>query len=155
MNLHHSIIPLSKDFTELRITQRTNDFQIGRLETTCIHWLPATVIRSSDHFAVILYYFRQEEIKKQQLEADDDYEDEQMGTEDEVTAAEEDLKSPKIPEYSHLPPDPMDADKSEGKFNAIKVFYQWKIKTVFILTNFNWLSKSTSSLRLHPELRTT
>lgn len=59
----------------------------------------------------------QEEIKKQQLEADDDYEDEQMGTEDEVTAAEEDLKSPKIPEYSHLPPDPMDADKSEGECN--------------------------------------
>ncbi|PZC77407.1 hypothetical protein B5X24_HaOG203455 [Helicoverpa armigera] len=29
----------------------------------------------------------------------------------------EDLKSPKIPEYSHLPPDPMDAEKSEGESN--------------------------------------
>ena len=45
-----------------------------------------------------------------------EFEDEPMGAEEEVlTAAEEDLKSPKIPEYSHLPPDPMDADKSEGK----------------------------------------
>lgn len=48
---------------------------------------------------------------------EEEYEDEPMGAEEEVlTAAEEDLKSPKIPEYSHLPPDPMDADiKSEGK----------------------------------------
>ncbi|KAJ8711727.1 hypothetical protein PYW08_008681 [Mythimna loreyi] len=59
---------------------------------------------------------RQEECKKLELEGEEEYEDEPMGTEEEVlTAAEEDLKSPKIPEYSHLPPDPMDADKSEGE----------------------------------------
>ncbi|KAJ8709162.1 hypothetical protein PYW07_008988 [Mythimna separata] len=58
----------------------------------------------------------QEECKKLELEGEEEYEDEPMGTEEEVlTAAEEDLKSPKIPEYSHLPPDPMDAEvKSEA-----------------------------------------
>lgn len=47
---------------------------------------------------------------------DEDIEDDQMIAEDcIINTLEEDLKSPKIPEYSHLPPDPMDADRSEGK----------------------------------------
>lgn len=61
-----------------------------------------------------LFHFRQEEVKKIKLEAGD--EDEEMCPEDAmIIAVEEDLKSPKIPEYSHLPPDPMDAEKSDGK----------------------------------------
>nr|QGW08168.1 male-specific lethal 3-like protein [Helicoverpa armigera] len=60
----------------------------------------------------------QEAHKKLELEGEEEYDDDQMATEEDVlTAAEEDLKSPKIPEYSHLPPDPMDAEKSEGESN--------------------------------------
>ncbi|XP_026735974.1 protein male-specific lethal-3 [Trichoplusia ni] len=62
----------------------------------------------------------QEEIKKIKLEKpDEEIEDDQMMTEDCIlNTVEEDLKSPKIPEYSHLPPDPMDADKSEGSYTG-------------------------------------
>ncbi|KAJ0172242.1 hypothetical protein K1T71_012215 [Dendrolimus kikuchii] len=54
---------------------------------------------------------KEEEPKKTEIEDDAD---EQVSA-DEVTSTsiEEDLKSPKIPEYSHLPPDPMDADKCD------------------------------------------
>ncbi|KAG7309207.1 hypothetical protein JYU34_005133 [Plutella xylostella] len=41
-------------------------------------------------------------------------EDENSQDEGNITMVEQDMKSPKIPEYSHLPPDPVDSEKSEG-----------------------------------------
>ncbi|XP_075984432.1 male-specific lethal 3 isoform X2 [Anticarsia gemmatalis] len=56
----------------------------------------------------------QDAIIKMELEAEAEEEMEQCGEEVTVASVEEDLKSPKIPEYSHLPPDPTDGERSEN-----------------------------------------
>ncbi|XP_063832359.1 protein male-specific lethal-3 [Ostrinia nubilalis] len=53
-------------------------------------------------------------IEEQELELKTELEDEVASQDEAMASAEEDLKSPKIPEYSHLPPDPVDSEKQEG-----------------------------------------
>lgn len=44
--------------------------------------------------------------------------------EDDIASAEEDMKSPKIPEYSHLPPDPIQGKKSfNGNFSQFSLSF--------------------------------
>ncbi|KAL0868524.1 hypothetical protein ABMA27_008000 [Loxostege sticticalis] len=56
-------------------------------------------------------------IEEQEVELKSELEEEAGA--DEALAAEESLKSPKIPEYSHLPPDPVDGEKPEGSTTPV------------------------------------
>lgn len=59
---------------------------------------------------IIFFQHRQDEERISELED----EDSQSQDETNPASVEEDLKSPKMPEYSHLPPDPVDGEKNEG-----------------------------------------
>ncbi|CAB3233504.1 unnamed protein product [Arctia plantaginis] len=56
----------------------------------------------------------QEENNKMELEAEVEEEMEQSAEEVTVASIEVDMSSPKTPEYSHLPPDPTDGERSEN-----------------------------------------
>lgn len=82
-------------------------------------------------------YYREEETNKIENE-----EEEQVSGEEATPASiEDDLKSPNLPEYSHLPPDPTESDKcDEGKslrnnlgLNIVSLIHL-KFSILFIIT---------------------
>ncbi|KAG6456076.1 hypothetical protein O3G_MSEX009573 [Manduca sexta] len=59
----------------------------------------------------------QEEERKSSLEEEMD--DDQQSQDEALNSIEDEMKSPKMPEYAHLPPDPMDADRYDSKIKEI------------------------------------
>ncbi|XP_037303379.1 protein male-specific lethal-3 isoform X2 [Manduca sexta] len=58
----------------------------------------------------------QEEERKSSLEEEMD--DDQQSQDEALNSIEDEMKSPKMPEYAHLPPDPMDADRYDSQNNS-------------------------------------